>query len=66
MGSRKGLAGHAWVSGLRMDAEKMEGGGNRWYIRLQPKVKMEIPAMTRFGAEGYSFPAIFRLQSDAP
>jgi hypothetical protein len=49
-----------------MDAEKMEGGGNRWYIRLQPKVKMEIPAMTRFGAEGYSFPAIFRLQSDAP
>jgi hypothetical protein len=42
----KGLAGHAWVSGLRMDAKKMEGGGNRWYICFQPKRKMEIPVNT--------------------
>jgi len=44
MGPGKGLAVRAWVFGLRMDAKKMEGGGNRWYIRLQPKGKMEIPA----------------------
>jgi hypothetical protein len=43
MGPSKGFAGHAWVFGLRMDAKKMEGGGNRWYICLQPKGKMEIP-----------------------
>ena len=43
MGPSKGFAGHAWVFALRMDAKKMEGGGNRWYICLQPKGKMEIP-----------------------
>jgi len=26
-----------------MDAKNMEGGGNRLYICLQPKGKMEIP-----------------------
>jgi hypothetical protein len=40
----KGPSGHAQVFGLRMDAKKMEGGGNRWYICSQPKGKMEIPA----------------------
>jgi hypothetical protein len=41
--SGKGPAGQAWVFGLRMDAKNMEGGGNWWYICLQPKGKMEIP-----------------------
>jgi hypothetical protein len=43
MGSGKGLAGHAWIFGLRIDAKMMAGGGNRWYISLRPKGKMEIP-----------------------
>jgi len=30
MGRGKGLAGHAWVFGLCMDAIRMESGGNRW------------------------------------
>ena len=45
--------GRFWVTAeARMDAKKMEGGGNR-YIHLQPKGKMEIPVKAH--THGLSF-----------
>lgn len=43
-GVAKAFTGHACGLGLRMDAKELESGGNRWYISLQPKGKLEIPA----------------------
>jgi hypothetical protein len=34
-----------------MDAKKMEGRGNQWYICLQPRGEMEIPVELTFGTK---------------
>ncbi len=44
MAGGEGLAftEQTFVFGLQMNAKKTESGGNRWYICLQPKGKMEV------------------------